>query len=138
MHTFVYTGPSASPSKVEIPSWSAKSITISWATPKGEELNGKLTGFFVRVNTTVNANGSRTRARREIIQVSRLYNVSENSTSFTLEDLKPATRYSLEVAATTSVGAGPFSKPVYQTTGEDGKLQCFLLIDSTTNWEPLI
>ena len=110
-----------SPASIEIPSWSAKSITISWNMPKPEELNGKLTGFLVRVNASVNVNTNGTRAKREVIQISDVYNISKDSTSFTLKDLKPATMYSLEVAASTDAGQGPFSKPIYQTTGEDGR-----------------
>ena len=53
--------------------------------------------------------------------ISQVHNVSKDTTSFTLENLKPATKYSLEVAAATNAGLGPFSKPVYKTTGEDGK-----------------
>eukprot|EP00794_Sanderia_malayensis_P008055 gene8055-8918_t len=115
--------PSSSPSSVEIPTWSAKSITISWSSPKFEDLNGELIGFVIRVNSTAtvtakNASNDR-RSRREVAVVSRLYNVSKSETMYKLKDLKPATKYSLEVAAATNVGTGPFSKPIYRTTRED-------------------
>lgn len=125
----IHTGPSASPSDIEIPHWSAKSITLSWSRPKDEELNGELTGFVVRVNTTKSVNESRLRTKREVTQVSVIYNVSKNMTSFTLDDLKPATKYSFEIAAATSEGIGPFSKPVHQTTGEDGELEYSILFN---------
>ena len=115
------TGPSVSPASIEIPAWSAKSITISWNKPNEEDLNGELIGYIVRVNSTSAANASRSRSRRDTMSMSLLYNVSRNHTSFTVKELKPASKYSLEVAAKTSVGLGPYSKPVFQTTGEDGK-----------------
>jgi len=112
--------PAVSPSSVEIPSWSAKSITISWKRPKDEELNGELTGFLIRANGSANTNTSSERTKREVVDVtSQVHNVSKDTTSFTLENLRPATKYSLEVAAATNAGLGPYSKPVYKTTGED-------------------
>ena len=120
------TGPSVSPASIEIPAWSAKSITISWTKPNKEDLNGELIGYVIRVNSTSAANASRSRSRRDTTSMSMLYNVSKNHTSFTVKDLKPASKYSLEVAAKTSVGMGPYSKPVFQTTGEDGKSEGFI------------
>ena len=124
--------PTVSPSSIEIPSWSAKSITISWKRPKDEELNGALTGFLVRVNGSVNTNTSSERSKRDVIDiVSQVYNISKDKTSFILENLKPATKYSVEVAAATKAGLGPFSKPVYKTTGEDGRfnlMKCYQLV----------
>ena len=118
---FLYhLGPAVSPSSIEVPSWSAKSITISWSRPDEKDLNGELVGFMIRVNASINVNTTSARAKRGVIEVSQVYNASKDDTSFTLENLIPATRYSLEVAAATDAGVGPYSKPVYQTTGEDG------------------
>ena len=122
-----FTEPSSPPLSLEVAVWSAKSITITWMKPRLEDLNGELTGYIIRVNSTVTSNTSRARVKRETIYVSELHNISTNKTKYSIENLRPATEYSLEVAAVTSIGHGPFSKPIYQSTGEDGKCSAIYL-----------
>ena len=114
-------GPSGSPGKIEVSVSSPTSLFISWNEPKYEDLNGELTGYVIRANDTGLPNSTNKRARRATSAGSKLIEVPKNQTSYELKKLRAATRYSVEVAASTAVGYGKFSKPIYKTTNEDGK-----------------
>jgi len=48
-------------------------------------------------------------------------NVSATPTAYIISSLLPYTKYSVIVKAWTSVGAGPASSPITQTTAQAGK-----------------
>ena len=55
-----------------------------------------------------------------VMQTSASLSLSPNTTSLTIPNLHPAYNHSITVAAVT-VSVGPYSRPVYVITPDDGK-----------------
>jgi len=99
-------GPSAPPQNVTTLVINSTSISVFWNPPPFDDQNGVITSYRVIVtnqNTTVAS-------------------ATINSTSFVVNNLQEFQQYSIEVAAMTAVGIGPFSNPISDQTLEDGEL----------------
>ena len=77
-----------------------RSVFIKWEPPLIEDQNGIITEYTIR------------RGAIEYIT---------NTTNLTIADLSPHTAYAWRIAASTSVGIGPFSTTVNVIMPEDGK-----------------
>ena len=63
-----------------------------------------------------------------------IFQLSSNSTSLSIEALRPYMNYNFSAAARTIVGQGPFSSSISVTTPQDGKYICMysrITIEST-------
>ena len=102
------TVPSSPPENIYGEALSSTSIFIMWDPPIRQHRNGIITGYFINITTLVT---------REVVQVFTLDN------NYTINFLQPFTVYNLIVAASTSVGIGPFSVVLTIQTLEDGKIR---------------
>ena len=106
-----FSEPAESPSYVQIRKLTAVSVSVTWEPLSS--LNGKITKYIV------------TRKEKKGL---KSFDATEEKIDFT--DLRPFTRYSVQVAACNSAGYGPKSKEIAFTTAEAGitmmVLQTFL------------
>ncbi|RWS14759.1 roundabout 1-like protein, partial [Dinothrombium tinctorium] len=91
--------PSASPDNLYLKVINASCAELSWSPLRAQELNGVLKGYKVRIEAT---NYS---FKNEI-------NVNATSTRLLLSNLTAFLEYNISVAASTSIGYGPFTPPV--------------------------
>ena len=106
---YTYTVPSLSPLDVVVTSVNPASLMVSWQLPPMiEDSNGSITGHIVKY------------ARVGSSDVKSV-NVTSGTTS-TLSRLVPCVEYEVNVAAVNNDGTGPFSNPVVERSGENGKL----------------
>ena len=82
---------------------SGTSITVSWDPVPCLSRNSEITGYVVRYNEVSNSCHVDTE-------------VSASETSVTLEGLTGSTQYSIQVAAVSASGTGPFSGAVTAET----------------------
>ena len=75
---------------------SSTAITVQWEAVSCIEQNGDITGYTVRVLVS-----------GEMERVEDV--VGDNVNEVTISDLTPSTTYSIQVAALTSEGTGPYS-----------------------------
>ena len=92
---------------------SSTSVTFSWAPPREEHQNGVI--VLYTLNITEAGTG---------LTVQRM--VPASQTSVTVDSLLPFTVYICSIAASSSVGMGPFSTILSISTQEDSKLSCIL------------
>ena len=85
---------------------SSTSGYLTWSPPNYEEQNGVIIMYVI--NVTVQETGEH-------------FQLTSNTTSLEVTNLKPYRTYVCIIAAATSVGLGPFSIPVTVRTPEDGK-----------------
>ena len=107
---FVYTAPSSPPQDIEVSGDDPGSLIVSWQPPLEVNCNGAITGYviqYARVGSDVNDN--------------MIVNVP-NETTLAIPGLFAHVEYSVTMAAVNAKGTGPFSKPVVETSGEDGEL----------------
>ena len=98
------TVPSGYPQNFQILPTSSRSIELQWEPPLIESKNGIITEYTIRQVTG---------------DQDEYY--ATNATHFELTDLIPNTGYTFTIAASTSVGTGPYSPIVNVITPEDGK-----------------
>ena len=79
---------------------------LTWSPPNYEEQNGVIIMYVI--NVTVQETGEH-------------FQLTSNTTSLEVTNLKPYRTYVCIIAAATSVGLGPFSTSVTVKTPEDGK-----------------
>ena len=101
----MFPAPSGSPQNFTANNISSRSAILTWNPPLPVDQNGNITAYII--NASVVGSG-------ETFQV-----VSE-STFLELDTLAPYTTYSFVIAASTSVGMGPFSIEVMIQTQEEG------------------
>ena len=95
--------PSAPPTSVSVSEVTTSSITVQWGPVDCIHRNGDITGYSVRYGSeTVSVSGD------------------SSGGMYVISGLMPSTTYSIEVAAETSVGTGPYSTAINQLT--DGKM----------------
>ena len=82
-----------------------RSLSLSWQAPATP--NGRVVQYLLNVTD---------------IQTGNEWQVVTRRRRRTLDWLRPYNNYTLQVAAVTSAGAGPFSAPLQLTTLEDGML----------------
>ena len=83
-------------------------ISISWNPPPFLDQNGDITGYQLMITNQNRTNSSAV-----------VYNIF-NITSYVATMLEEFEVYSIEIAARTIVGLGPFSVPVNNQALEDG------------------
>ena len=94
---------SAPPTSVSVSEVTTSSITVQWGPVDCIYRNGDITGYSVRYGSeTVSVSGD------------------SSGGMYVISGLMPSTTYSIEVAAETSVGTGPYSTAINQLT--DGKM----------------
>ena len=96
MREYQPTAPSASPTSVSVSEMTSSSITVQWGPVDCIHRNGDITGYSVQY-------GSETAS------------VSGEGT-YVISGLMSSTNYSIQVAAETSAGTGPYSAAVNQLT----------------------
>ena len=101
---FLYTAPAAAPATTTSSGVSSRSCTINWSPPLYEFQNGVITHYVIRVTE---------------IETGTVTQYMSTSTSYSLQSLHPAYTYQYEIAASTSVGLGPFSSSKSITTDEE-------------------
>ena len=97
--------PSAPPDEISIDTVYFDSIYLSWRAPLREHHNGELIGY----NLTFTATNSE--------EVLDLFSAS-NGTA--IGSLNPFTSYTINIAAVTSAGVGPYSVTITVMTAEAG------------------
>ena len=99
---------------------SSSSITVSWEPPPLESHNGRLSYYHVLLTETKVLNLENGTVVLNLgMNSSRRYEFSEGRTQL-VTMLHPSYRYSLEVAAATSAGIGPYSPAMSVVMLEDG------------------
>ena len=88
---------------------SSRSTLLSWQPPIESEQNGVITSYTITLTDSRSS---------QVIQRT----VPSSQTSLTVDSLLPFTTYSCSIAASTSVGLGPFSTFLSITTLEDGMI----------------
>ena len=107
-----FSEPAESPSYVQIRKLTAVSATVTWKPLSKSSLNGKLTKYVV---TQKENDGSSLKS----------FDATEEKIDFT--NLRPFTKYIVQVAACNSAGCGPTSEEISFTTAEAGIFNyCFL------------
>ena len=101
-----HIGPSASPINVIIENIGKRNVTLRWSEPELEHHNGVIRNFIIHV------------APREIWLESSKLTISYQL-SYTVTNLHPFSRYSINVSAVTTM-LGPNSTEVNVQTKEDG------------------
>ena len=91
---------------------SSRSATVTWDPPPIPQQNGII--ILYTINVTVADSGE-------------MFQLTSTTTSLTVSTLQPFTTYFCIIAASTSVGMGPFSTVVTFQTPEDGMLLCVRL-----------
>jgi len=107
MSCYNSTVPGSSPQDVIATDAHPGSLNISWGPPEEINQNGQITGYIIRY-TLVRSNET-------------MYETITNGTRYILSGLFPFANYSVEVAAMTINGTGPFSDPVFELSGHEGK-----------------
>jgi len=105
----ILTAPSSVPVNIRLTVESSSTMTVSWEPPPLESHNGQLSYYDVLITETEVMNlESGTVVLSEGMNSSRIYELSEGRTQL-VAMLHPSYRYSVEVAAATSAGVGPYS-----------------------------
>ena len=99
--------PSGYPRNFQATVATSRSAVLRWDPPFLQEQNGIITGYVIEINAL------------GIGETSQLSTVFLNRT---IDDLFPFTTYQLRIAASTSIGTGPFSPAFTITTLEDGQM----------------
>lgn len=99
------SAPSGSPQNLTANNISSWSAILNWNPPLPVHQNGNITAYII--NASVVGSG-------ETLQF------FSDSTLLELDTLAPYTTYSFVIAASTSVGMGPFSTEVVIQTQEEG------------------
>ena len=99
--------PSSPPVNVILMSAHPASLDLSWQPPPEIDQNGPITGYEIQY-TMVGSNV----IMNETISSGNMYTITE---------LRPFVNYSVVMAAITVNGTGPFSSPVIELSGHEGK-----------------
>ena len=99
--------PSSPPVNIIVMSAHPGSLELSWQPPPEIDQNGPITGYEIQY-TMVGSNVT----MDEIISSGNMYTITE---------LLPFVNYSVVMAAITVNGTGPFSSPVIELSGHEGK-----------------
>ena len=100
-----FSEPTESPSYVQIRKLTAISASVTWKPLSKSSINGKLVKYVVNRKEN-DGNGLQS------------FNAVKENIDFT--NLRPFTKYSVQVAACNSAGCGPKSKEITFTTAEAG------------------
>ena len=111
-YTFSSTVPSSYPQNFTAVATSSRSAIVTWDAPPMAQQNGII--ILYTINVTVADSGE-------------MFQLTSTTTSLTVSTLQPFTTYFCSIAASTSVGMGPFSTVITLQTPEDGTLLCMRL-----------
>ena len=103
-----FSEPTAAPSNVRGHNTSSTSILVEWDDVPDFDQNGIITNYTITYQSLTENHSNSTTANYTVRQV-------------TLSDLKEFVNYSITVFASTKIGDGPASDPVYVKTDEDSK-----------------
>ena len=109
-HTYIIsysTAPSSPPQNIDVTSANPATLKVSWQPPSEINCNRAITGYviqYARVGSDDNM----------------IVNVPDD-TILAISGLFAYAEYSVTVAAVNANGTGPFSKPIVETSGEDGE-----------------
>ena len=107
--------PSAPPTSVRVSEVTSSSITVQWGPVDCIHRNGDITGYSVQYGEV--GNGS-----TQTMPVS-----GGSATEATISGLMPSTTYSIQVAAETNAGTGPYSVPPLSTSTDGVETACSML-----------
>ena len=107
MLCYNYTAPSSAPINITVMSAHPGSLNISWEPPLEIDQNGPITDYVIRYSRV----GSNV-TMDDIVTSRHIYTITE---------LLPFVNYSVEIAAINVNGTGPFSDPVVELSGHEGK-----------------
>lgn len=99
--------PSGSPLNMLVVERSPSSLTLAWEEPSSELRNGVITSYFITLT--------------ELPDLVHVANITSSTAGVEISGLSPHTDYVLQVAASTSIGTGPFSPTTFISTAEDGE-----------------
>ena len=103
--------PDLPPSNITANVDSSTAIRVTWERVPLDTENGIITQYEIEFNqTTFNE-----------ISMSNVTNVSSSTFEVVLSGLEEYVNYSIRVRAYTSVGPGPYSDVIYETTPQDSK-----------------
>ena len=103
MHPVV---PSGYPQSFSASATSSRSAILTWDPPNPEDRNGIVTEYTINVSA---------------VETGEVFQLTSATTSLTVTLLRPFTTYRCLIAASTSVGIGPFSTVFTLVTPEDGQ-----------------
>ena len=106
----IFLVPSAPPDNVQALTSSSTAILVIWDSVPGIDRNGIITQYEVEFNQSTFSE----------ISTSNLTTTNGSQLMVKLEGLEEYVEYSVQVRAYTSVGPGPFSVAIMNTTLEDG------------------
>ncbi len=98
--------PDSSPEELRSVEVTSRSAVLTWDPPPYEDQNGVIISYLISV--TINETGEN-------------FVLSTNDTSLSITGLRPYRTYICTIAASTSVGVGPYTMGVIVETLEDGK-----------------
>ena len=101
------TVPSSPPMNIMVMSAHPASLNISWEPPPEIDQNGPITDYVIRYS-----------------RVGSNVTMDETVTSrniYTITELSPFVNYSVEIAAVNVNGTGPFSDPIVELSGREGR-----------------
>lgn len=104
-----HPAPEASPQEFASANISSRSAVLMWEPPPPENQNGNITHYVINASVVA-------------VDSPEMFQRFSDSTTLTVNDLIPFTTYLLIVAASTSVGIGPFTPILTVQTPEDGEL----------------
>ena len=87
-------------------STSSRSAVLTWDPPNAEDQNGVIVEYTINVTA---------------VETGEEFQFTSNTTIFTVTTLRPFTTYLCTIAASTSIGLGPFSTVFTLRTPEDGE-----------------
>ena len=99
--------PTGAPFNILVAEKSSSSLTLVWEEPSSELRNGIITSYFVILT--------------ELSYLVLVTNITTSTAGVEIGGLSPHTDYVLQVAASNSIGTGPFSPTNFISTAEDGE-----------------
>ena len=115
MSCYISTVPSSPPQNFMVTSINPASLRVSWQLPSTINYNGPITGHVILYT------GGGTSDMRNV----------NSGTVHIISGLVAYVDYSVTVAAVTVNGTGNFSNPVVRRSGEDSKLNIYLVYSYT-------
>ena len=102
----IATVPTGYPQSFSVMSTSSRSALLTWDPPNAADRNGIIIEYTINVSA---------------VETGERFHFMSTTMSITITYLRPYTTYLYIIAASTSVGIGPFSTVFTVVTPEDGK-----------------
>ena len=106
----LYLAPDGPPVNINITMVTPYSVSLQWDPPTPDKRNGLIVSYTINVMT--------------YDQVVKMV-VLSNTTQQTISNLTPYTPYMFKLAASTTIGQGPLSKPILTRTSETSNFNTF-------------